>query len=180
MFSEWINAQSSIELARIGSDRKDLRLKAPPTVQKEKTGSSFNQTASQTPHQKSPETSYVQRAERKESPPCVICKYIEPTKSPDHSTAECKILKSPRNHGKLDVDKRWQLLKEHRICFTCLGPAHDYRDCMTARTYCQDCQVSHNREIPCGSRIISSGRFGNTAGGRGRGSSYGSNINRQQ
>ena len=55
MFSEWINAQSSIELARIGSDRKDLRPKAPPTVQKEKTGSPFSQTAYQTPHQRSPE-----------------------------------------------------------------------------------------------------------------------------
>ena len=45
VFSEWINAQSSIELARIGSDRKDRRPQTSLTTQKEKT-----ETAYQPPH----------------------------------------------------------------------------------------------------------------------------------
>merc|ERR1712015_248277 len=49
VFSEWINAQSSIELARIGSDRKDLRIKASTTTIKEKTESAPSQPAYQTP-----------------------------------------------------------------------------------------------------------------------------------
>ena len=164
MFSGWINSQSNIELARIGSDRKDQRMKAPMTAQKEKTGSAPSQTASQLPPQRTPGTSYNRSVAKDDPDLCVICRHSHPDRSLDHRTATCKILGAAPNMGALDVDKRWDILRQYNVCFSCLKTGHRMNDCASPAPQCTKCNVGHSQQLLCQTRASPSGRSDNARG----------------
>ena len=65
-------------------------------------------------------------------PPCAYC-------GGNHGVWSCRRFQS------LSVDKRWDLAKEKRLCFRCLGSDHEGRDCNRARACDIDgCKRNHH------------------------------------
>ena len=144
VFSEWINAQSSIELARIGSDRKDRRSQTSLTTQKEKT-----ETAYQPPH--------ARGISRVETPPrsrTVNAKDFPPRcggcRDPSHVTFYCPKL------NKLSPEEQWKNFNTG-ICRHCLDSQHPHGSFWNCplrggEESCPDCRngdFSHHAKMKC-------------------------------
>ena len=152
MFSEWINAQSSIELARIGSDRKDRRLKASPNTLKEKTETAPSQTAYKNP--------YVRGSSAVEVSPGLN----------RATTNECKIC-DRKGHDfarqcdrfqKMGDKEQWEACTSagKRLCRNCLKSSCNlFGKCPERPGQCRTCQDSHHQDMQCkpeGMRSLSS------------------------
>ena len=132
MFSEWINAQSSIELTRIGSDRKDLRLKASQNMLNQKTGSAPRQTTDIT--QYSPSQNRVTKNS------CKICG------SKEHDDArQCD------DFRRMTIDARQNACTPtgNRLCRHCLKSSCNAYGSCRLKTQCWKCRKEHHGYIGC-------------------------------
>ena len=139
--NQWINTQSSIELARIGSDRKDLRLKSPPTAQKGKSGFAPSQPNFQPTYQRTTSpvgTSPSQNRVTKDS--CRICG------SKEHDDArQCD------DFRRMTIDARQNACTPtgNRLCRHCLKSSCNAYGSCRLKTQCWKCREEHHGYIGC-------------------------------
>ena len=144
IFADWINAQASIELERIGSDRKESLSSSSPTAQNEKTGSALSQPASQpslsrttSPVGSSPGQNRAIRTS------CKVC-----GKKDHESALECKEFRKLADDEKHRTCSSFGLLAK-RLCINCLNSScNRFRDC-PKKERCRTCRYDHHATIAC-------------------------------
>ena len=163
IFAKWINVQLKIELKRRGPDRNEKSYASSLNAQKEKTELASSKLAYQPTHRQTPEK-YNRSVAEDDPDLCVICRYSYPNRSLDHRTATCNILDAAPDRGIIDVDKRWDILRQYNVCFSCLKTGHRMNDCASPAPQCTKCNVGHSQQLLCKTRASPSGRFDNAKG----------------
>ena len=152
IFADWIKAQASIELERIGSDKKESLSSSSLTTPSERTGIAPSQTTYQTPHVRGSSTVGISPGpDRVPTDDCKICG------RKDHDCAlQCG------RFQRMGVKEQWEACTSagKRLCRNCLKSRCElFGKCSQRRGQCRTCQDSHHQDMQCkpeGMRSLSS------------------------
>ena len=137
-FVNWLNVQVAIRLEM-------AELKEPPKASKSEGGSRRKN------HGEKPNRSHAHAAETKEN------KIVEPEKiqqSASKPVFACPLCSGHHGIGRCDkwreatVEKRWDLAKEHKVCYRCLYIGHLGKTCKSAKKCGVDgCTKTHHKSL---------------------------------
>ena len=151
IFADWIKDQASIELERIGSDRKESLYCPSSTTPKERPEPAYQPSPQKTTSPVSTSTSQ----KRTSGTGCKVCG------KKDHEIAlDCDKFKELTDDEKHGTCSRYPPLGK-RLCIHCLNSRCDlFRDC-PERQRCRRCRYDHHATIACRSDIMKSSPGGN-------------------